>query len=144
MAALFDAVVEQSEWRLLLPTALVSLCGYMVFVGAGTLGVSPRVTPAIAAVVIGALGRYMALRMGAPQLVVAVPGILFLLPGLTIFRSMYEIAMDSGAVLDGLVGMFNATMVIMAIAAGVVLGDTIARPFTRSFRANERRQIGRR
>lgn len=144
LAALFDAVVEQSEWRLLLPTALVSVCGYMVYVGVGALGLSPRVTPAIAAVVIGALGRYVALRMGAPQLVLAVPGILFLLPGLMIFRSMYEIAMDSGAVAEGAVGMFNASMVIMAIAAGVVLGDTLARPFTRSYRANERRRIGRR
>lgn len=74
----------------------------------------------------------------------AVPGILFLLPGLMIFRSMYEIAMDSGAVAEGAVGMFNASMVIMAIAAGVVLGDTLARPFTRSYRANERRRISRR
>jgi uncharacterized membrane protein YjjP (DUF1212 family) len=143
-AALWDSVFEQSEWRLLLPTALVSLAGYLVYAGAEAIGAGPRLTPAIAAVVIGALGRYVALRMGAPQLVVAVPAILFLLPGLTIFRSMYVIAMNTDAMESGIIGLFNASAVIMAIAAGVVLGDTIARPFTTALQANERRRIGRR
>ncbi|MGD6980865.1 threonine/serine ThrE exporter family protein [Citricoccus sp. CH26A] len=144
LAAVWDSIFEQSEWKLLLPTALVSLTGFAAYAGAEALGVGPRLTPAIAAVVIGAVGRYVALRMGAPQLVVAVPAILFLLPGLTIFRSMYGIAMDSGALVDGLVGLFNASATIMAIAAGVVLGDTLARPFTTALQANERRRIGRR
>ncbi|GAA1115916.1 threonine/serine ThrE exporter family protein [Citricoccus alkalitolerans] len=143
-AAIWNSVFEQSEWRLLLPTAVVSLAGYAVYVGAEFIGVGSRLTPAIAAVAIGALGRYVALRMGAPQLVVAVPGILFLLPGLTIFRSMYKIAMDTGEMMEGVIGLFNAATIIMAIAAGVVLGDTIARPFTTAFQANERRRIGRR
>ncbi|WP_313821926.1 threonine/serine exporter family protein [Citricoccus sp.] len=143
-AATWNGIFEQSEWRLLLPTAVVSLTGYAVYVGAEFIGVGSRLTPAIAAVAIGALGRYVALRMGAPQLVVAVPGILFLLPGLTIFRSMYKIAMDTGQMMEGVIGLFNAAVVIMAIAAGVVLGDTIARPFTTAFQANERRRIGRR
>jgi uncharacterized membrane protein YjjP (DUF1212 family) len=144
LAAVWDSIFEQSEWKLLLPTAMVSLTGYLVYAGAEALGVGPRLTPALAAVVIGAVGRYVALKMGAPQLVVAVPAILFLLPGLTIFRSMYGIAMDSGALEDGLVGLFNASATIMAIAAGVVLGDTLARPFTTALQANERRRIGRR
>lgn len=131
-AAGADAIVEQSEKRLLLPTALVSLAGYAGYTIATEFGAGPRLTPAIAATVIGAAARAVALRMGAPQLVIAVPAILFLLPGLAIFRSMYAIAMDSGAIVDGLVGMFNASMVIMAIAAGVALGDTIARPLTPS------------
>lgn len=143
-AAVWDSVFEQSEWRLLLPTAVVSLCGYGVYVAAEFIGAGSRMSPALAAVAIGALGRYVALRMGAPQLVVAVPAILFLLPGLTIFRSMYKIAMDSGMMVEGLLGLFNAATVIMAIATGVVLGDTIARPFTTAYQANERRRIGRR
>jgi uncharacterized membrane protein YjjP (DUF1212 family) len=143
-AATWDSVFEQSEWRLLLPTAVVSLFGYLVYVAAEYLGAGPRLTPAVAAVAVGALGRYVALRMGAPQLVVAVPAFLFLLPGLTIFRSMYKIAMNDGAMVEGMLGLFNASTVIMATAAGVVLGDTIARPLTTAFQANERRRIGRR
>lgn len=143
-AAVWDSIFEQSEWKLLLPTALVSMTGFLAYAGAEALGVGPRLTPAIAAVVIGAVGRYVALKMGAPQLVVAVPAILFLLPGLTIFRAMYGIAMDAGALVDGFIGLFNASATIMAIASGVVLGDTIARPFTTALQANERRRIGRR
>ncbi|MFC0581581.1 threonine/serine ThrE exporter family protein [Micrococcoides hystricis] len=139
-AAAADGVVEQSEPRLLLPTALVSLAGFFAYTLAIEFGAGPRLTPAIAATVIGAAARAVALRMGAPQLVVAVPAILFLLPGLTIFRSMYSIAMDSGAIVDGLVGMFNASMVIMAIAAGVALGDNIARPLTPSKAIFQRRR----
>ncbi|MDI3331377.1 MAG: threonine/serine exporter family protein [Micrococcus sp.] len=144
LAAVWDSIFEQSEWKLLVPTALVSLTGYLAYAAADLLGVGPRLTPAVAAVVIGAFGRYVALRMGAPQLVVAVPAILFLLPGLTIFRSMYGIAMDTGSLESGVVGLFNASATIMAIAAGVVLGDTLARPFTTALQANERRRIGRR
>lgn len=144
IATAADGIFDQSAWRLLLPTALVSLVGFLVFTGAMAIGTGPRLTPGIAAVAIGALGRYVALRMGAPQLVVAVPAILFLLPGLKIFRSMYNIAMNSGAMQEGLIGLFDASAIIMAIAAGVVLGDTIARPLTRALQANERRRIGRR
>ena len=32
----------------------------------------------------------------------------------------------------------------VVLAAGVVLGDTLARPFTTALQANERRRIGRR
>lgn len=144
IAIVADGIFDQSAWRLLLPTALVSLVGFLVYVGAEAIGIGPRLTPGIAAVVIGALGRYVALRLGAPQLVVAVPGILFLLPGLKIFRSMYNIAMNTGTMQEGLIGLFDASAIIMAIAAGVVLGDTIARPLTRALQANERRRIGRR
>ncbi|GAA4772449.1 threonine/serine ThrE exporter family protein [Citricoccus nitrophenolicus] len=144
IAIVADGIFDQSAWRLLLPTALVSLVGFLVYVGAEAIGTGPRLTPGIAAVVIGALGRYVALRLGAPQLVVAVPGILFLLPGLKIFRSMYNIAMNTGTMQEGLIGLFDASAIIMAIAAGVVLGDTIARPLTRALQANERRRIGRR
>ncbi len=144
IATVSDGIFDQSSWRLLLPTALVALVGFLVYAGADALGTGPRLTPGIAAVAIGTLGRYVALRMGAPQLVVAVPAILFLLPGLKIFRSMYNIAMNTGAMQEGLIGLFDAGAIIVAIAAGVVLGDTIARPLTHALQANERRRIGRR
>ena len=61
----------------------------------------PRFSPALAAVVIGLLARVVALRMGAPQLVVAVPAALILLPGLTIFRSMYVLTIEESEILLG-------------------------------------------
>lgn len=137
------AAAEQSEWRLLLPTGIVATLGFIGYEFALFLGLGPVISPAVAAVIIGFLARMVALRLGAPQLVIAVPSVLFLLPGLAIFRSMYEIAMNTGAV-SGIVGMVMASMVILAVAAGSVLGDTLARPLTSKLQGNERRRIGRR
>jgi uncharacterized membrane protein (UPF0182 family) len=99
---------------------------------------------AIAAVVIGLLARVVALKMGAPQLVVAVPAALILLPGLTIFRSMYVLTIEESEILLGAGGMLNAGAIVLGTAAGIVLGDTLARPLTRSLASNERRRARRR
>ncbi|NIH71902.1 MULTISPECIES: threonine/serine ThrE exporter family protein [Auritidibacter] len=144
MAALFAAMSDQSSVRLLLPTGLVSGIGYLAYVAGENLGLGPTVTPAFAAVAVGFLARIVALRLGAPQLVVAVPAIMFLLPGLMIFRSMYRITISAETVPSGLIGMFNAMVIILAMAFGSVLGDTLARPLTGRLSDNERRRIGRR
>ncbi|MET1035286.1 MAG: threonine/serine exporter family protein [Arthrobacter sp.] len=144
VAVLCGAVFEQTARNLLLPTAGVALLGYLALVGAQSVGVGERLTPAIAAAVVGAAGRWVALKMGAPQLVVAVPAVVFLLPGLMIFRAMYGIAIDADDMSAGLVEMFNAFTIILAIAGGVVLGDTVARPLTKGWNSHERRRIRRR
>ncbi|MEE1622433.1 threonine/serine ThrE exporter family protein [Zafaria sp. J156] len=143
-AVLCGAVFEQTARNLLLPTAGVALLGYLAMIGVQALGVGDRLTPAIAAAVVGAAGRWVALRMGAPQLVVAVPAVVFLLPGLMIFRAMYGITIDAADMSAGLIGMFNAFTIILAIAGGVVLGDTVARPLTKGWNSHERRRIRRR
>ncbi|APF40629.1 hypothetical protein BHE16_05895 [Neomicrococcus aestuarii] len=143
-ASAATSAVEQSAVRLLLPTAAIAMLGFIAYTVSDWIGTGERLTPAIAAVVIGFAARLVAMRMSAPQLVIAVPAIVFLLPGLMIFRAMYVIAMSPSELVNGLAGMFNAMMIIMAIAAGVVLGDTLARPFTRGWSRNERRRIRRR
>jgi hypothetical protein len=40
--------------------------------------------------------------------------------------------------------MLNAGAIVLAAAAGIVLGDTLARPLTRSLASNERRRARRR
>jgi uncharacterized membrane protein YjjB (DUF3815 family) len=82
--------------------------------------------------------------MGAPQLVVAVPAALILLPGLTIFRSMYVLTIEESEILIGAGGMLNAGAIVFGVAAGIVLGDTLARPLTRGQASNERRRARRR
>ena len=83
--------------------------------------------------------------MGAPQLVIAVPAMMFMLPGLMVFRGMYQIAIENSAsfMMSGLYQLFNA-MIIMAIAAGIVLGDVLMRPFTAGLQSNERSRTRRR
>jgi uncharacterized membrane protein YjjP (DUF1212 family) len=138
------AITEQSARRLVLPTAAVGVVGYLALTGVGLLGVGDRLAPAVSAVVMGFLARIVALRMGAPQLVVAVPAALILLPGLTIFRSMYVATLDAAQITAGAGGMLTAMAIILGAAAGVVLGDNLARPFTRSATSLERRRRARR
>ena len=144
LAVMAIAVTEQTSWKLLLPTAAVGVAGYLVLLGATSLGIGDRFSPALAAVVIGLLARVVALKMGAPQLVVAVPAALILLPGLTIFRSMYVLTIEESEILLGAGGMLNAGAIVLGAAGGIVLGDTLARPLTRSLASNERRRARRR
>ena len=132
-------VVEQSPINLVLPTVLTGVAGFLVFHLSELGGVGPRLTPAVAAIFIGMVARIIALRLGAPQLIVAVPAVLFLFPGLSIFRSMYGLSIGSDDITAGAVGIFNALTVILAIAGGVVFGDNLARPMTRSLSGNDRR-----
>ena len=144
LAVMAIAVTEQTAWKLLLPTAAVGVAGYLALLGAGSLGIGDRFSPALSAVVIGLLARVVALKMGAPQLVVAVPAALILLPGLTIFRSMYVLTIEESEILLGAGGMLNAGAIVLGAAGGIVLGDTLARPLTRSLASNVRRRARRR
>jgi uncharacterized membrane protein YjjP (DUF1212 family) len=144
LATVAICIAEQTSMRLVLPTMLVALAGYLTYYYGLQLGLGSRFAPAVAAVVIGILARVVALRLGAPQLVVAVPSIIFLLVGLSIFRAMFVMTLTPDASATGAVGMFNALIVILAVAAGVVLGDNIARPLTRSFGRQDKRGNRRR
>ncbi|QCO97087.1 threonine/serine exporter family protein [Arthrobacter sp. 24S4-2] len=144
VAVVAIGITEQTAWNLLLPTAAVGVVGHLVLLGADLIGMGARFSPAVAAVVIGLLARVIALKMGAPQLVVAVPAALILLPGLTIFRSMYVLTIEESQILLGAGGMLNAGAIVLGVAAGIVLGDTLARPLTRSLASNERRRARRR
>lgn len=137
-------VIEQTSLNMLLPTGLVALLGFYVFTAVQFGGVGTRLAPAIAATAIGLAARMVALKMGSPQLVVAVPAVLYLLPGLMIFRAMYTLSMESASSVEGMVGLLNALTVVLAVAGGVVLGDNLAQPFTKGWGSNERRRRVRR
>ena len=139
-ATVLIGIAEQTLPKLLLPTAVAGLVGYLVLYVSALLGIGPRLAPAVAAVAVGVVARFVALRLGAPQLVVAVPSILFLLTGLSIFRAMFALTISTESSLEGVTGLFNALVVILGIAAGVVLGDNLARPlWRRSFSVEGRR-----
>ena len=144
VATVAICIAEQTAVRLLLPTVAVALIGYLVYYLGMYWGLGGRFAPAVAAVVIGMLARIIALRLGAPQLVVAVPSIIFLLVGLSIFRAMFVMTLTPEESITGFVGLFNALIVILAVAAGVVLGDNAARPFTHIKGTKDRRRNRRR
>ncbi|MGP5390244.1 threonine/serine ThrE exporter family protein [Glutamicibacter arilaitensis] len=143
VAIVAGAVTEQSALRLLLPTAGIAVGGYLVMLLAESIGLGDRATPALVATVIGFAARFAADKLRSPQLVLAAPAVMFLLPGLMIFRAMYGIVINVDETAVGLVEMFNAMAIMLSIAGGVVFGDTLCRPLTSNAR-RERRRIRRR
>lgn len=108
----------------------MSGAGFGAYLAAQQIGVSDRLVPAVAAAAVGFLGRLVAQRLAAPALVLVLPSMLFLLPGLTMFRSVYGFTVETGATLLGVEGLFNAAVIVVAIAAGVAFGNTLAKPIT--------------
>lgn len=144
VAAMGMSIASQTRLRLIVPTGMVSTVGYLFYAGAIDLGLGPSIAPAGAAVAVGFFARIVALSLRAPQLVVAVPAVLFLLPGLMIFRAMYEIGSNVDMMSGGVLELLQATVIILATATGLVLGDALARPLTSGLKSNERRRAEQR
>lgn len=133
-----SAVTMRTRRRLVLPTAAlgaVGLLGTDLLHRFGGLGSISSV--AIACAVMGFIGRLLALRLGAPGLVLVAPAISPLLPGLRTFQGMYQLVSGSvlgqGAALPsaGVTTLLAASATALAIATGVVLGDVLSAPFDR-------------
>jgi uncharacterized membrane protein YjjB (DUF3815 family) len=120
-----------------LPVAgLTGGIGWAIY-GALTLfaHLGPVVATCVAATVVG-VAAGISRRAGAYSQVIILSGIIPLLPGLTAYRGFYQLA--ARGVVDGLVTIMLALAIGLALAAGVALGDFMARP-----RTDGRRTAGR-
>lgn len=91
-----------------------------------TTGVGPAPRAFVAALVIGVLAGALARRRTAPAMVLTVCGITPMLPGLAIYGAMFAVV-ESGNTLAGATLTVQAVAVGIALAAGVSLGDFVAR-----------------
>jgi len=115
----------------------VGAAGYSGLVLAGTGAITAS---AVAATVIGFSGGVISRRLRIPPLVIAVSGMVPLLPGLTIYRALFELAVERSS--TGLSTLMVATSVALALAAGVVLGEYLAQPVRSGLGRLERRLSG--
>ncbi|GAB3077130.1 threonine/serine exporter family protein [Pedococcus soli] len=143
------AVSLRSRRNLVVPAGALSALGVAVSLGVDRLDALGQLAAAgVAATVLGFAGRLIALRMGAPAMVLAVPASYGLLPGLAIFRGLYEMVNGSSAnagslsMQGGITTLLGAMAVLLAIAAGSVLGEFVAAPFDR--RMVQKRRVRRR
>ncbi|GLZ40408.1 hypothetical protein Acsp05_40320 [Actinokineospora sp. NBRC 105648] len=124
-AGLFALASYATPRALLVASAAggVGTAGYgaLVLAGAGPIAAS-----AGAAVVIGFAGGVISRRLRMPPLVVAVSGMVPLLPGLTTYRAVYALAAERST--SGLPTLMLAAAIALALAAGVVLGEYLAQP----------------
>ena len=130
------AVSLRSRRMLVLPCGVLCAVGVAVSLAVAQVdGLGQLSAAGLAAIVLGCAGRLLALRMGAPAMVLVVPASYGLLPGLAIFRGLYEMvngsSVDSGSLSlqGGLTTLLGAMAVLLAIAAGSVLGEFLAAPF---------------
>ncbi len=91
--------------------------------------VGPVIADGVAAVIVGLVGGLLARRALTPPLVVAVAGITPLLPGLAVYRGLYGLLSEQ--TLSGITWMASALGIGCALAAGVTLGEFIARTLRR-------------
>lgn len=127
VAAGMYALACYAPLRSLLGAGLAGGVGWAVY-GALTLfaGLGPVVATGLAATVVGVATGLSRRGTGVHAHVIVVAGIIPLLPGLTAYRGFYQLAV--GSAIDGLTTVVLALAIGLALAAGVTLGDFLARP----------------
>jgi uncharacterized membrane protein YjjB (DUF3815 family) len=104
--------------------------GWLAYLGAVGVGMGPAAASALAALIAGFLSQLVASRLRVPALALSMAGIVPLLPGLAVYRGLFEIVLSTpGAGLStGLTTLLGAAGVGMGLAAGVSMGTYLARP----------------
>jgi uncharacterized membrane protein YjjB (DUF3815 family) len=118
--------------------ALVGALGQGVLLPVASSPVGRTWGSAVAAVTIGGVCYLVAGRFRVPPLVVVVPAIVPLLPGLDIYRGLALLAGGQ----DGVLQLASAFATALALAAGVILGQYVAQPVKREKHRLEARLSG--
>ena len=133
------AFASYAPLRSLPPIAAIAAVGEAVWYLLYVQGAGPAWASASAAVSIGVVSYSVAGRVRVPPLVVVVPAIVPLLPGLSIYRGL---SLMSAGESSGVIALATAAAVAIAIASGVILGEYVAQPLRREVRRLEDRLSG--
>ena len=139
VAAAAFAFTCYAPLRSLPAVAMTTLLGHLVFVSIHTPGQSMPWAAACAAVTIGLVSYLIAGWVGVPPLVVVVPALVPMLPGLLIYRGL---SFMSAGQTQGILLLSAAAATTIALAAGVILGEYVAQPVKRNARRLESRLSG--
>ena len=118
--------------------AIVAGLGQAVYLVLAESELGKTWASAVAAITIGAVCYLVANRFRVPPLVVVVPAIVPLLPGLAIYRGLALLAVGE----DGVLQLASALATAVALAAGVILGQYVAHPLRREAQRLETRLSG--
>lgn len=139
LAAAAFAFASYAPLRALPPIAAIASMGGAIWYLLSTNETGPAWSAAAAAFAIGLVSYSLAGRVRVPPLVVIVPAIVPLLPGLSIYRGLALMAVGDGY---GIIALATAAAVAIALASGVILGEYIAQPLRREARRLEDRLAG--
>ena len=139
LSAAAFAFASYAPLRSLLPIAAIAAFGEAVWWLLSSQGSGPAWSVATASILIGVVSYSVAGRVRVPPLVVVVPAVVPLLPGLSIYRGLSSMAIGDTS---GLASLATAAAIAIAIASGVILGEYIAQPLKREVRRLEDRLSG--
>ncbi|MBF4160195.1 threonine/serine exporter family protein [Nocardioides acrostichi] len=142
VAAAAFAYASRAPHRILAPIALVAGVAIAVSRMLDQLGVGRAWSVAWAALLVGVVAYAIAGRFSVPPLVVVVPALVPMLPGISIYTGLSLLAMDDSQVPAGLLALGTAVSVAIALAAGVLLGQYLSQPLKREARRLEARLSG--
>lgn len=139
LGAAASGVSQRTPRRLVLPAGALGALGMLIaWAVSDVLRLGALAGVGVACVGIGYAGRALALRMGAPALVLVIPAVAPQLPGFAIFRGMFELVSDSmstqatsSTALAGFATLLGAAATGLAIGTGTVLGGILASPLDR-------------
>jgi len=136
----FFALAAYSPLRALPIAAAAGAVGTATFGLLSLTGTNAVACAAVAATVVGFGGAVVSRRLRTPPLVVAVAGMVPLLPGWTAYRGLYQLTVDGDTA--GLSTLVLAAGTALALASGVVLGEFLGRPVRTGLGRLERKLSG--
>ncbi len=122
----FFALANYAPLRTLPMAAAAGALGATTYGLLTLVGVNTVTSAAAAATLVGFGGTVVARRLKTPLLVVAVAGMVPLLPGWTIYRGLYQLTAEGDTA--GMSTLVLAAGTALALASGVVLGEHLGRP----------------
>ncbi|WP_158848258.1 threonine/serine ThrE exporter family protein [Saccharothrix deserti] len=122
----FFALASYAPPRALPVAAAAGAVGTTSYGLLALIGTNAITSAAVAATVVGFGGQIVSRRLRTPPLVVAVAGMVPLLPGWTTYRGLYQLTAEGDAA--GLSTLVLAAGTALALASGVVLGEHLGRP----------------
>jgi uncharacterized membrane protein YjjP (DUF1212 family) len=140
VAAAAFAVASYAPWRAAVAAGAGGATSSAVFLLLGTLYPDPVVRSLAAATLVGLVGAVISRRLRLPPLVFGMAGIIPLVPGLATYRGFVFLAEDR--VIQGISSLSVAIATALALAAGVLLGHSLAQPVRRRLGRISRRFRG--
>lgn len=113
------ALMFNSPWRMALAAASVGMVANVVRLLLVNVDVVPQAAAAGAALLVGILAAYVAPRLRFPRVTVSVPAVVIMVPGVTVYRAVYEF--NAGSTSLALGYAVDAGLVVVALAIGLAV-----------------------
>ena len=130
VAAAASAATSRSPISMFWSAALAGAVGVALLRVMASVSHSEGAATAVAAAGTGLLAELLARPLRVPPVLIVAPGIIPLLPGLTLYRGLLEYS--QGHTNSGTADLVEAITLALALAAGVLFGELLTPPVARN------------